>query len=506
MSHAVGKYFSWTMSLKFSYGHPFIGYYEPPMCDFDTVQMNITVTSRGRQFDRLAHLYLGDIEIFRTSTAEPTANGIAWSYIKDMSQYNVLWREHQKIVFELGNLVNDIYTGSFNVTVTVRFSHVENVKIPDIVLPISAQNSARNTSSAFNYPSQEAKVSYKLDSRVSRAVVSISACGQSTEEFWWSNVFSSDTETFGGAIGELYDYSPFREIQPYIDDILAGVVWPFPIILTGGISPGFWRPIVGTDTFDLRSPEIDISSFLPLLTDGFYHSFEIKVVGLDISQNRTATLSNTIGSYWPPYATIVGREPEVITPAPSLAITKHIVTNQTGGNELLAYLVLAKRTLTVTSAYFSWSQALSFSNIGLFNQQDLSQTTEQHTSGSFLVSQLEDDGMSEVSFEYPLFVNIKYGDIDGGLTIDAWMLRGLEIDSTSMLGISTYTLTSGPLHLRTSQWGQASYRSTANHTNSTSFGHTSDTFESNAGGAFYQRSVQAINGSVVSDKVYIGEL
>ncbi|KIL55078.1 hypothetical protein M378DRAFT_18265, partial [Amanita muscaria Koide BX008] len=57
-----------------SYGHPFIGDYQPPKCDFDTVKINFTVTSKGRQFDRLALMYLGDVEVFRTSTAEPTQN------------------------------------------------------------------------------------------------------------------------------------------------------------------------------------------------------------------------------------------------------------------------------------------------------------------------------------------------------------------------------------------------------------------------------------------------
>ncbi|OJJ02959.1 hypothetical protein ASPVEDRAFT_133004 [Aspergillus versicolor CBS 583.65] len=502
----------------FSYGHPFVGFYKPPSCSFDTVRVNLTVTSRGRQFDRLGHMYLGDIEIFRTSTAEPTTNGVVWSYIKDMSQYNVLWKEHQKIIFELGNLVNDIYTGSFNVTVMAYFSHEENVKTADIVLPISAQKSARNSSSAFNVPSQEAKVSYKLNPQVSRAIVSVSACGQSTEEFWWSNVFSSDTDTFDNGLDELYGYSPFREIQLYIDGTLAGVVWPFPIIFTGGVSPGFWRPIVGTDAFDLRAPEIDITPFLPLLTDGFYHSFEFKVVGLDVSDNGTATISSIIGPYWvvsgniflylsnnsvaqPPIYATPSQEPEIIAPAPTFTITRELEQNSTGGNVSLKYSVVAERDITIKSSGFLWKQSLSFSNTGLFNQQGRIQKTLQHTSGSALSGYFGDENsINELSFEYPLLVNTAYRDINGGLAIDAWMRRGLEINSSGMPGISTYTLTSGPLHLHTAQWGKSSYRSAAGNRNSTSFGDTSDIFESDAGGVVYQRFVHAINGSIVSDK------
>ncbi|KAL4940811.1 hypothetical protein BDV06DRAFT_213196 [Aspergillus oleicola] len=479
----------------YSYGHPFVGYYDPPSCDFDTVRIKFTVTSRGRQYDRLAHMWLGDVEVFRTSTAEPTTDGIIWTYVKDLSQYNVLWREPQKIIFELGNLISDIYTGSFNVTVVAHFAHGGTVKTPDVIYPISAQNSASNSSSAFNVPDQEAKVSYQLDPEVSRAVVSISACGQSTEEFWWSNVFSSDTETFGNEVGELYGHSPFREIQLYIDDNLAGVVWPYPVIFTGGIVPGFWRPIVGTDAFDLRAPEIDITPFLPLLTDGSYHSFEIKVAGLNVSNDGIATLSNAIGSYWVVSGNIFlylsdnaispDSTPELITPAPTFAVTRHLVQNDTGANISLAYSVRAERTLTVKSNDFVWSQNLSFSNFGFFNQEGLSQKTVQHTSGTAYFGDLEN--IDELSFEYPLFVNTTYGNVDGGLTIDAWMRRGLEIDSSGGPGISTYTLVSGPLNLRTAQWGSASYQSSADNTNSSSFGDTSDSFESDADGEVYQQ-------------------
>lgn len=65
--------------FAFSYRHPFVGLYKPPTCNFNRVTMNLTVTSRGKQFDRLGIMFLGDIEVFRTSTAEPTQEGIEWT-------------------------------------------------------------------------------------------------------------------------------------------------------------------------------------------------------------------------------------------------------------------------------------------------------------------------------------------------------------------------------------------------------------------------------------------
>ncbi|OJJ68484.1 hypothetical protein ASPBRDRAFT_57866 [Aspergillus brasiliensis CBS 101740] len=499
----------------YSYGEPYVGIYEPPNCTFDTVRINFTVTSRGRQYDRLALMYLGDTEVFRTSTAEPTTNGIIWTYIKDMSQFNVLWREKQKLIFDLGNIITDVYTGSFNTTLTATFSYEGNVRTPDVILPISARKSAQNASSDFELPSDNATVLYQIPPTASRAVVSISACGQSEEEFWWSNVLSADEWTFDNTIGELYGYSPFREVQLYIDGVLAGVDWPFPIIFTGGVAPGFWRPIVGIDAFDLRQPEIDITPFLPWLKDNQSHSFEIRVTGLSVSADGTATFSDTVGSYWVVTGTIflyldddgddsgsqttTGQAPEVNAPAPTFAVTRDLVRSSNGTNETLSYSVVAERTLTVKSSEYSWSQNLSYSNYGYLNQQGLSQKNNQQTFGSNTIAQLTGDKTTnEVTFEYPLICNTTYG-LEDGLSISAWIRRGLDIASTGGLGVSTYTFTSGPLDLHTQQYGTAYYFEPSDDESSVSYGETTDVFASNAGGVQYSRNVRAVNGTVSSD-------
>ena len=491
------------------------GEYEPPHCEFDTVRINFTVTSRGRQYDRLALMYLGDTEVFRTSTAEPTSTGIVWTYVKEMSQYNALWKQPQKLIFDLGNIITDVYTGSFNATLTAHFSNEGNTRAANYILPISGMKSASNSSSAFTVPGDNATVKYTIPAAASRAVVSISACGQSEEEFWWSNVFSEDTEDFTSTVGELYGYSPFREVQLYIDGILAGLVWPFPIIFTGGVAPGFWHPIVGIDAFDLRQPEIDISPFLPLLQDGEEHSFEIRVTGLNIDADGTATLADTVGSYWVVTGNIFlyteehkGSEdlivrsssmPHVEAPAPKFTVTRDLVQNQTGGNNSLSYSIVAERTFSATSSKYSWTQRLSFSNYGYLNQHGYSQVNKQLTSGKATITELGDTPSSnETTFNYPLLVNATYGITANSLSIDSWMKRGLEIEASGGPGISTYTLVSGPSQLHTTQSGQARYMSVTGG-NSTSSGNTADEFYSTANGESYSRSVRAVNGDVVFD-------
>ena len=65
--------------------------------------------------------------------------------------------------------------------------------------------------SAFYIPSagENATISQTLPQNIERAVVSISACGQATEEFWYSNTLNSLTDTFDSTAGTLYGFSPF---------------------------------------------------------------------------------------------------------------------------------------------------------------------------------------------------------------------------------------------------------------------------------------------------------
>ena len=154
-----------------------------------------------------------------------------------MQQYNALWQTDQKIIFDLGNLVDSTYTGIYNATLTATFFTVPgSPAMADTILPISAMRAAENQGSAFEVPGQNASVAYTLPTNVNRAVVTVLACGQSTEEFWYTNTFTSEESTFAATTGAYYGGSPWREVQLLIDGRLAGVSWPFPIIFTGGMS------------------------------------------------------------------------------------------------------------------------------------------------------------------------------------------------------------------------------------------------------------------------------
>jgi hypothetical protein len=252
----------------------------------------MSITSIGINYDRLGLIFLGDIEVWRTTTAMPVRTGIYYNFQKDMTVFDTLLRSKQKVIMELDNIYDSVFTGNYNVTITALYYNDHDTATPaDVILPISAQLSSKNQSSVLSLPDGNASVTFTLPRNVERGVVSILASGNGNEEFWYTNVPTEYDGTFNNSA--LGPYGPWREVQLLVDGQLAGVSWPFPTVFTGGISPGLWVPIVGIDTYDLPSFEIDISPWLGILCDGKAHTFALKVVGYD-----PVTTLGTVGSNW----------------------------------------------------------------------------------------------------------------------------------------------------------------------------------------------------------------
>ncbi|KAK6604674.1 peptide-n4-(n-acetyl-beta-glucosaminyl)asparagine amidase a [Botrytis cinerea] len=505
-------------TFGYSYGIPFVGNYTPPSCAFNRVVMNFTVTSSGRQFDRLAIMYFGDSEVWRTSTAEPTTAGIRWEYLKDMT---------------------DTYTGYYYTTLTATFfTSQETAEPADLILPISARNGAEDAVSVFTLPGDNATNTISFPQNANRAVFSISACGQSAEEFWWGNVLQSDVETFEEYDGTLYGYSPFREVQVLIDGQLAGVQWPFPVVFTGGIVPGLWRPIVGLDAFDLREHEIDITPWLPVLCDGSEHTFEIRVAGVIDDGEGSGILIDTVGSYWLVTGKIfiwldsndsvtTGTAPTLSIPAPIITTSQILTQNATGANETLTYTTNVQRSLSISSTVVTengtststWTQELSALNYGQYTAFGAIQINNATTKGVD-TSILGGSTKYKSEYTYPVWVNTTYLILSStNFTLDAVITRGLDllISGASVFpsGLqpfaylpSSASLISGfsGTRLSTTQSGSAHYLGTS--AGSSGYGSTSQTFV--FGGSdtnndaidaeLYYRDVEAVNSTIVYDE------
>ncbi|KAK9422922.1 putative Peptide N-acetyl-beta-D-glucosaminyl asparaginase amidase A-domain-containing protein [Seiridium unicorne] len=421
-----------------SYGVPFVGGYSPPgNCTFTTTILNLSVTSDGRQYDRLALLYLGDNEIWRTSTAMPIRSGIHWSYQKDVSIFHSLFSVEQKLIFSLDNVIQgDLYTGAYNITIeALYFNDVYSAGFTpaEKIYPISKLASAENTTSVFSLPDDSGNVNLTLPRNIKQAVVSVIASGNGAEEFWFTNVPNDYTNTFPSPLGTLSGYGQFREVQLLIDGQLAGVEWPFPILFSGGVDPGAWRPIVGIDTYDLPTFEIDITPWLSILCDGQQHEFQLKVVSFD---DYAEDKIGTVGSNWYVAGSIFVWLDETVdqtkagaitisTPAPDFeylpVLGTTISDNGTVTNASFWFSLAAGRRLSISSTLettygnvtVSWDQNISFLSIQNLTNEALNQSTSMITQGNYSGS------VSNIvsNYQYPLNLYSSYDvSADGAVT------------------------------------------------------------------------------------------
>lgn len=178
---------------------------------------------KGRQYDRTGVMYLGDTEVWRTSTAEPTASGIRWVWLKDMTPFVSLWKKPQTLIFDLENIVNGNYTGILNTTLTATFfkSDADSHPPADLIIPMTQRLGSAGKPSQFTVPEQSATNTVGFPRNANRAVFSVDVKGQGDEEFWWSNVPQSATLTFNATAGPLPGYSPWREVQVRLDSRLV---------------------------------------------------------------------------------------------------------------------------------------------------------------------------------------------------------------------------------------------------------------------------------------------
>ncbi|KAL8392700.1 hypothetical protein RB595_002769 [Gaeumannomyces hyphopodioides] len=542
-----------------SYGQPFVGNYSPPDCDFNRVAMNFTVVSEGRQFDRLAIMYLNDTEVWRTSTAEPVAPpGIRWEYHKDMTPYLAFWKTPQTVIFDLGNLIDDTYNGTFNATLTATFfrddARTAAAAPADLIIPITGRRGSQvvNPASVFVVPEQDARATVAAFPRnANRAVLSVSACGQAAEEFWWSNFLDSDVAAFNDTVGMAYGYSPFREVQALIDGNLAGVTWPFPVVFTGGVVPSLHRPVVGLQAFDMREHEIDITPWLPLLCDGNPHSISFVVSGLHDDGGTKAGLTDKVNSNWPvtgkifvwldePGSVTTGTAPKVQGLDPSIAISHRLFQDTQGANRSLAFSVDVQRDFTVSSTVVTkhqtttstWRQRLSFviqSNVTRYGE---TQIVDFNVTGSDTASSNKTSIYGH-DYHYPLGVNMQTStDSAGALSLSARLDQGLVLQTSGAAvypdGLEAFSTAAHGIYaasvLSTSRRGVATFRQSADKRSTSASGRTAQAFSfggnfqrypdltSPGGGVgpqpdvmLYFRNISTNDNDIVRDRVSVSD-
>jgi hypothetical protein len=245
----------------------------------------------GRQFDRTATLWIGGVNVYFGTTAEPSRKvARAWHIERDLTEYAALFRSPSAGRAELGNLVNSRYTSSLFGTAELAFypassdDDAERAPAADVVLPLSGSPTG-GTVALFD-PAAELAATFQLPTNVEKAFLDVVLQHQgANDEFWYScvpNDLTGPLQSCGG--------TAFREGQLSIDGQPAGVVPIFPWIFTGGIDPLFWRPIPAPQALNFVPYRVDVTPFAGVLSDGRQHRFAIKVTNNSQYFQTTATL------------------------------------------------------------------------------------------------------------------------------------------------------------------------------------------------------------------------
>ena len=245
----------------------------------------------GRQFDRTATLWIGGVNVYFGTTAEPSRTvARAWHIERDLTEYSALLRSASVGRAELGNIVNGTYTSSLFGTAQLAFypaisdDDAESTPTADVVLPLSASPTG-GTVALFN-PSAELSATFSLPTNVEKAFLDVVLQHQgANDEFWYACVPDDLTGPLQSCAG-----TAFREGQLSIDGQPAGVVPIFPWIFTGGIDPYFWRPIPAPQALNFVPYRVDVTPFAGPLSDGKPHRFAIQVTNNSQYFQTTATL------------------------------------------------------------------------------------------------------------------------------------------------------------------------------------------------------------------------
>ncbi|KAH7424238.1 hypothetical protein KP509_12G096500 [Ceratopteris richardii] len=269
---------------------PAMSNYTPPserLCGSPSRWSLVVLTWRGssvgRQFDRIAAVWFGGVEFLRTCTAEPTSQGIVWEVKKDVTKYSSVLAKPQPLVVELGNLVNDKYTGVFDIDIQLDFFGRPQVghlrprdRHADVVLPLSSP-SPLPSGHWFHISNDTyvARRNFSLPANAYRAVLEVYVSYHGNDEFWYTNPPNDYIRM--NNLSDVPGNGPFREVQALLDERLVGTVWPFPVIYTGGVVNLYWRPAAAIGAFDLPTYEFDLSPFLGSLTGKQEHYIDFRV-------------------------------------------------------------------------------------------------------------------------------------------------------------------------------------------------------------------------------------
>ena len=394
----------------------------------------------GRQFDRTAEIWIGGVNVYFGTTAEPSRTvARAWHIERDLTDYTALFNTAQNGRVDLGNLVNSTFTSTLFGTAELQFYPLEhNNGAPptaDLVLPLASDPTGGTT--FLNTTTDALSKTFTLPTNVERAFLDVVAQSQAGDEFWYTcvpNDVANELQSCGA--------TGFRESEVSIDGQPAGVAPVYPWIYTGGIDPLLWRPIPGVQTLNFVPYRVDLTPFAGVLSNGQPHTVSVNVFNANFGFSTTATLllfqdhggqvvtgqvtQNTIGA---------GPTPNVV----------ENLNTDASGNITGTVTVTSSRQFTVAgfvntshgTVQTNVDQSISFSNVQSFNITNAAfvQNITQRTN---ITSETKTQGGGnnprafQQSFQWPLDLSFSFilnSDGSGGSQTTTIKQQYLSVES-----------------------------------------------------------------------------
>ncbi|KAH9062603.1 peptide N-acetyl-beta-D-glucosaminyl asparaginase amidase A-domain-containing protein [Lactarius deliciosus] len=274
-------------TFEYSTIDPEIVQYTPPTgCSTPNVwggiTLTLTVTSNGTQLPRFAFFTFQNVEIWRSSTLIPNSSGddgIVWTYVKDVTRFIPLFSEPGTFILQLDKDTRVEYNGEFAVTLEATIfsgsSRFPPAQRADLIIPLTTL--ANNAGDEASVP-PGFSVEVTLPRNAVTAFAELQASASGRDMYWYAYIPNQFLSFFApGTVGE----GPFREVRVLVDGQVAGVAFPYPFMSAEGIAPPAWRPIAPYGALDMPTYHLDLTPFIPILTNGQPHNITLDVASAE---------------------------------------------------------------------------------------------------------------------------------------------------------------------------------------------------------------------------------
>jgi hypothetical protein len=366
----------------------------------------------GIQYDRTANFWLGPVNIYFGTTAEPSNIGPSWHVENDLTDYSSIFYTAQSGQADIGNTLCCGLTSTIYASASLEFYPVASGQTApvaaNVVLPLSAGSSGGTVT--LNTGTDTLSGTFTMPTNVESAYLDVYAQSQSNDEFWYTcvpNDVSSELESCGN--------TGFRETEVTIDGQAAGVAPVYPWIFTGGIDPYLWLPIPGVQTLNFTPYRVNLTPFAGVLSNGQPHTVALSVYNADSYFSATASLLLYLDSG---STQVTGAVTQDTLAAPVPVVTENLNVQPT---YIKGTVVVGSKRSFAISGYANTShgkvttkvaQSVNFTNSQYFNITN-SVYTQDISLGSTLFSTTTTSGggapantVTTQSFNFPLTLNI----------------------------------------------------------------------------------------------------